>query len=115
MPPKNSQTVSLSIETLSTESAGYYVCSAENEFGKSELGVVVIGARQTLPAPDFQNETVITARAGDSVELGCDVIVDPVVTEVASVRRFWEKDGKILVTRIYFAKLRFNKFIKNGK
>ena len=76
MPPKNSQTVSLSIETLSTESAGYYVCSAENEFGKSELGVVVIGARQTLPAPDFQNETVITARAGDSVELGCDVIVD---------------------------------------
>jgi len=98
IPPKNSKAVTLNIEVLSTETAGYYVCTAVNEFGKSELGVVVIGARPTLPGPDFQNETVITARAGDSVELGCDVIVDSVVTEVAPVRRFWEKDGKILVT-----------------
>ncbi len=50
--------------------------------------------------PEFQNETVVTVRAGDAVELGCDVIVDPVLTEVGSVRRFWEKDGKILVRMI---------------
>ena len=74
---------------------------AQNEHGRSELGVWVVGAQPTEPVPEFQNETVISGRAGDSVELGCDVVVDPVLTEVAPVRRFWEKDGKILVISIF--------------
>ena len=97
-PPEHLKSVDLTLAELTPESAGFYVCEATNEFGKSELGVVVIGAHPTQPGPDFQNETVITSRAGDSVELGCDVIVDPVLAQAAPVRRFWEKDGKILVS-----------------
>jgi len=89
--------VDMNVESLSIKTTGFYQCITENEHGKSELGVWVVGAQPTEPGPEFQNETVISGRAGDSVELGCEVIVDPVLTNVAPVRRFWEKDGKILV------------------
>ena len=100
--PEHLKPVDLTLTELTPESAGFYVCGAVNEFGKSELGVVVVGVHPTRPELDFQNETVITGRAGDSVELGCDVIVDPVLAQAASVRRFWEKDGKILVSSFFY-------------
>jgi hypothetical protein len=95
--PSNLKPVEMSVDSLSTKTTGFYKCTAENDHGKSELSVLVIGARPTEPNPEFLNDTIINGRAGDSVELGCDVIVDPVLTEAGPVRRFWEKDGKILV------------------
>jgi hypothetical protein len=107
--PDNVKPVDLNVESLSIKTTGFYQCVTENEHGKSELGVWVVGAQPTEPGPEFQNEAIISARAGDSVELGCEVIVDPVLTNVAPVRRFWEKDGKILVRLFRTTNLIFRK------
>ena len=104
-PAENLKPVDLKVDQLSVKATGFYKCVSVNEHGTSELGVWIVGAQPTEPGLDFQNETTISGRAGDSLELGCEVIVDPVLTEAGPVRRFWEKDGKIMVKKYKIKRL----------